>query len=412
MSPPKKLSPPEIVARQLEDFYELRRKIVKILTPTNSYAEPSAAEYRELLDALQENLGEMEDAARQLHQFYRDAEDRLDRVLKASSSIWTRPTGLKPANVPQFTPIDQRPNAPGGGKTRIVSFINLKGGVGKTTLTANLVAAFASGNFRDLDGRANRPARVLVVDLDFQGTLSQRCAEPLVLQGAYEKGLTATKLLETRSEAKIKFDALTVPFLGLPNARLIPADELLDDKDVRRLNELASRRVETRFYHRIWFHKPEIFEKYDFIFFDCPPRLTASSVGALLASDFVFMPTAPESFDVNAVNRTLSFLGKARKNLTLSVKFGGAILNRTNNEKGLTPLEEKNKNRVKLTCDDYRLSFQETSETSGRYAVLDAFIPRRSGGNYINGNDGDALPGATLPCFHRLATEIYRRIHQ
>lgn len=409
MSPSKKLSPPEIVGRQLEDFYELRRQIVKILTPLNSYAEPSAAEYRELLDALQENLGEMENAARQLYQFYQDAERHLERVLKASSSIWTRPTGLKPPKIPRFTPIANRPTAPGGGKTRIVSFINLKGGVGKTTLTANLVAAFASGNFRDLDGRANRPARVLVVDLDFQGTLSQRCAEPLVLQGAYQKGLTATKLLDTRAEAKVAFDALTVPFLGLPNARLIPADDTLDDKDVRRLNELASRRTETRYYHRIWFHKPEIFEKYDFVFFDCPPRLTASSVCALVASDFVFMPTAPESFDVNAVSRTMTWLGKTRKNLNLSVQFGGAILNRTNNEKGLTPLEEKNKNRVKLAYEDFREFFPDSLNIT---PVLDAFVPRRSGGNHINGVDGDALPGASLPCFHRLATEIYRRIHQ
>ena len=410
MSPSKKLSPPEIIAQQLEDFYELRREIVKALTPSNRYEEPDGARYRELLDSLQENLGEMEDAARQLHQFYQDAERRLERVLKASSSIWTRPTELFPSKIPQFTPIENRPPAPGGGKTRVVSFINLKGGVGKTTLTANLVAAFASGAFRDLDGRTNRPARVLVVDLDFQGTLSQRCAEPLVLQTAYEKGLTATKLLETRAEAKVAFDELTVPFLGLPNARLIPADESLDDKDVRRLNELASRRTETRYYHRLWFHKPAVFENYDFVFFDCPPRLTASSVCALVASDFVFMPTAPEAFDVNAVNRTMSWLGKTRKNLNLSVQFGGAILNRTNNEKGLTPLEEKNKNRVKLVCDDYRSFFQESPETSARAAVLDAFIPRRSGGNYINGADGDALPGATLPCFHRLATEIYRRI--
>lgn len=409
MSSPKKLSPPEIVARQLEDFYELRRQIVKILTPLNSYAEPSAAEYRELLDALQENLGEMEDAARQLHQFYRDAEDRLDRVLKASSSVWTRPTGLKPAKIPQFTPIVNRPTAPGGGKTRIVSFINLKGGVGKTTLTANLVAAFASGNFRDLDGRANRPARVLVVDLDFQGTLSQRCAEPLVLQGAYQKGLTATKLLDTRAEAKVAFDELTVPFLGLPNARLIPADETLDDKDVRRLNELASRRLETRFYHRFWFHKPDVFEKYDFVFFDCPPRLTASSVCALLASDRVFMPTAPELFDVNAVSRTVNWFGKTRQNLNSFLEFGGAILNRTNNEKGLTPLEEKNKNLIKLACDDYRVHFSDASERS---AVLDVFIPRRSGGNYVNGIAGGALPGASQPYFCRLATEVYRRIYQ
>lgn len=409
MSPPKKLSPPEIVARQLEDFYELRRKIVKILTPRNEYEEPSAEEYREILDSLQENLGEMEDAARQLHQFYQKAEKRLERVLKASSSIWTRPTELEPEKIPQFTPIENRPPAPGGDKTRIVSFINLKGGVGKTTLTANLVAAFASGNFRDLDGRANRPARVLVVDLDFQGTLSQRCAEPLVLQGAYEKGLTSTKLLETPGQAQATFDELTVPFLGLPNARLIPADDTLDDKDVRRLNELASRRLETRYYHRIWFHKPEIFEKYDFVFFDCPPRLTASSVCALVASDCVFMPTAPELFDVNAVSRTLYWLGNTRKNLRISAQFGGAILNRTNNEKGLTPTEEKNKNRIKLAYDDFLYFFPNFPN---RHPVLDAFIPRRSGGNHIIGTEGSALPGATLPYFHRLATEVYRRIYQ
>ena len=410
MSPPKKLSPPEIVGRQLEDFYELRRQIDKIITPRNEREEPTAAEYREILDALQDRLGEMEDATRQLHRFYQDAEKRLERVLKASSSIWTRPTELEPEKIPQFTPIENRPPAPGGGKTRIVSFINLKGGVGKTTLTANLVAAFASGNFRDLDDRANRPARVLVVDLDFQGTLSQRCAEPLVLQGSYQNGLTSTKLLETPGQAKATFDELTVPFLGLPNARLIPADETLDDKDVRRLNELASRRLETRYYHRFWFHQPEVFKKYDYIFFDCPPRLTASSVCALVASDFVFMPTAPESFDVAAVSRTLNWLGKTRQNLGLAVQFGGAILNRTNNEKALTPLEEKNKNRVKLACDDCRALFSDASFATP--AVLDAFIPRRSGGNYVNGVDGEALPGASLPHFRRLATEIYRRIRQ
>ena len=202
---------------------------------------------------------------------------------------------------------------------------------------------------------------------------------------------------------------MTVPFLGLPNARLIPADETLDDKDVRRLNELASRRLETRYYHRIWFHQPAVFEKYDYIFFDCPPRLTASSVCALLASDCVFMPTAPESFDVNAVNRTVNWLGKTRQNLNLSVQFGGAILNRTNNEKALTPLEEKNKNRVKLACDDYRSFFPDAPDAP---AVLDAFVPRRSGGNYVNGADGSALPGATQPYFCRLATEVYRRTNQ
>ncbi len=409
MSSPKKLSSQEIVGRQLDDFYELRRKIVKILTPRNEYEEPSAEEYRELLDALQENLGEMEAATREFLQRYDRSENRLKNVLEANRSVWTRPTELAAEKIPAFSPLDRRPTAPSGGKTRIVSFINLKGGVGKTTLTANLVAAFAAGNFRDLDGRANRPARVLVVDLDFQGTLSQRCARPNDLQNAYKNRLTSTRLLDHPAKVKIEFDDLTVPFLGSPNAELLPAYEDLDDKDVRRLNELSSRYQETRFFHRLWLHRPEVFEKYDFVFFDCPPRLTASSVCALVASDSVFIPTAPESFDVNSIARMLNWFGKMRKNLDLPVQFGGVVLNRTNNENDLTALEEKNKTRIKLFYDDFRAFFPDSPD---RPAVLDAFIPRRTGGNYINGVDGKPLPYAASPHFHRLATEVYRRLYK
>lgn len=409
MSSLKKLSPPEIVAQQLEDFYELRRKIAAVLAPRNGYEEPDVAEYREVLDSLLESLGEMESATRSLRQFYLQAQRRLDEVLKANSSIWTRPTGLPPEKVPSFIPIAERPTAPGGSQTRLVSFINLKGGVGKTTLTANLVAAFSSGNFRDLAGRTSQPARVLVVDLDFQGTLSQRCVDPRVLHMASQNDFTSSKLLDAPSQANVAFDDLVVPFLGSPNASLISANEFLDDKDVRRLNELASRRVETRYYYRLWFHKPEIFERYDFIFFDCPPRLTASSVCALAASDFVFMPTAPESFDVNAVSRTLNWLGQTRKNLGLSVRFGGAILNRTHKEQGLTANEERSKNLVKLACEDFRKNFVDASRFSG---VLDAFVPRRSGARYVNGFEGDALPGAQTIHFHRLATEIFQRVQK
>src|SRR5205823_3718574 len=55
-----------------------------------------------------------------------------------------------------------------GLKQLILTIANLKGGVGKTTLTANLAAFFA--NPLNDPGRPKR--RVLVVDLDFQGSCS------------------------------------------------------------------------------------------------------------------------------------------------------------------------------------------------------------------------------------------------
>src|SRR5262249_35057660 len=57
---------------------------------------------------------------------------------------------------PPFVPLSTR-------KTAIISLANLKGGVGKTTLTANIGAAFASEGLR-----------VLLIDLDHQSTLSTR----------------------------------------------------------------------------------------------------------------------------------------------------------------------------------------------------------------------------------------------
>ncbi len=403
------VSPQEAVSQLLRDIYELRLETSRLLEPSSFADEPDVERYRETLERRQERFEEMEETLRELQRRYLEAEQRWQNVLRANRSIWSRPTGLDPSKIPRFVPIEDRPTAPGGGKTRIVSFINLKGGVGKTTLTANLVAAFAVGNFRDLDGQTGRPARVLAVDLDFQGTLSQRCVSPQTLLEASKNNLVSSRLLDLPSKAKFEFDDLSVPFLGSPEAELIPANEFLDDKDVKRLNQLASGRQETRFYHRLWFHRDEVFRRYDFVFFDCPPRLTASSVCALVASDFVFTPTAPESFDVNAVSRTLNWLGKTRKNLELPVRFGGAILNRANNEKGLTAKEENNKTLVKLAFEDVRENFSDAPNFS---AVLDAFVPRRSGANYVNGVDGGALPGANAAHFHRLATEIFRRLAQ
>lgn len=367
--------------------------------------EPTVEILAARFERIRECVERMEETAEELTKRLRESNRKLQRIREVDESIWPRPTALlKP---PPFKTLEERPTAPGGGRTRLVSFVNLKGGVGKTTLTANFVAAFASGNYRDEKGKVGKPARVLVVDLDFQGTLSQRCVKPLLLEEAYKNNLTACYLLYKPEDTRIEFDDLLLPFVGAPTAELIPANEKLDVLDARRLNELASRTLETRFYFRFWFHRAEIFRKYDYVFFDCPPRLTASSVCALVASDFAFIPTAPESFDVNAVSRTLSWLGKTRENLNPALNFGGAILNRTNNEKGLTALEEQNKIKIKTFYEDFRSFFPNVPDWA---PVLDAFVPRRSGGNHINGADGTALSGANSPYLNRLATEIYRRI--
>jgi hypothetical protein len=81
----------------------------------------------------------------------RTHDNRIRRALELEGAIWTQPvmTGTRP-----FRPLAER-------RTPIVSVLNLKGGVGKTTLTAYLGWALA-----------HRGYRVLLVDLDLQGSLS------------------------------------------------------------------------------------------------------------------------------------------------------------------------------------------------------------------------------------------------
>src|SRR5262245_34404511 len=71
-----------------------------------------------------------------------------------NAAIWERR--------PPFHPVFARPAAEDGKP--IICVANMKGGVAKTTLTANLAAYFAAKNYR-----------VLLVDFDYQGSLTTTC---------------------------------------------------------------------------------------------------------------------------------------------------------------------------------------------------------------------------------------------
>ena len=83
--------------------------------------------------------------------------------------------------VPPFRPRADR-------RAVIISVLNLKGGVGKTTLTANLAATLAT---------ADRPA--LVIDLDYQRSLSMLLVDDRERLLLHRGGLTAQRFLAGES---------------------------------------------------------------------------------------------------------------------------------------------------------------------------------------------------------------------
>jgi cellulose biosynthesis protein BcsQ len=53
---------------------------------------------------------------------------------------------------------------------------------------------------------------------------------------------------------------------------------------------------------------PEIFQQFDYVLFDCPPRMSTACINALTCSDHVLVPSTLSQLDIDAVPRTLKWL--------------------------------------------------------------------------------------------------------
>lgn len=225
---------------------------------------------------------------------------KISEALEEEIAIAQNPPAGEKAPISWTRPINSKDEVdfvrPENRQTKFVSVINLKGGVGKTTLTANLAGWLVK----------RKGFRVLVVDLDFQGTLTE-----------YIAGFSATKQLgeEGRNSCRLHSDDFSggdlskvrLKISGTPDSYLIGATSFLETVDVARQNLFVYESRECRFDFRRIFHDPAVYPQYNVVLFDCPPRLTASSVNALACSDGYLVPTlpnAPSTFAVeNLVDR-------------------------------------------------------------------------------------------------------------
>lgn len=202
--------------------------------------------------------------------------------------IWKRPVG----GASPFVEKGQR-------NAVFISLLNLKGGVGKTTLAANLGACLAL---------MDRPLKVLLIDLDFQATLSNMSVEAGTLLTAGELGATSSRLLQGGLSAE-EFRKLTVGVNRVPGARIAIADVGLERMDFQtQAKYFLKPDCDVRFRFRSVLHQKEVTERFDVVLFDCPPRLTTSTVNALTCSDYVLIPSKLDERSFEAIPRTLAFI--------------------------------------------------------------------------------------------------------
>lgn len=214
----------------------------------------------------------------------------------------------------------------------VVSIINLKGGVGKSTLTMMLgeVLAFRCAK------------NVLLIDMDAQANLSYCMVPEDSIQTQERNGRTTYHLLRAALEGRsIDLDRfVTEPPLvvsniarggmATPGTRIdmvvsTPSVAQLDE-DLLRLWE-ANQPVPSELRNALAVALMPVADRYHYVLIDCPPGLSVFSSAALVASHYFVSPVIPEPLSltgVNLVRRRARELNNAGRS---NVEFKGMILN-------------------------------------------------------------------------------------
>ncbi|EJA0855097.1 ParA family protein [Listeria monocytogenes] len=177
-------------------------------------------------------------------------------------------------------------------KAKVISIINMKGGVGKTTLCKEI------GYFYNKILDKN----ILFIDLDPQANLTQSFFRKFKFRHPGESRTDNRQIEVTQSienllkSVKIEeaaIDNIILPLIkGEKKLDLIPGS--LDAVFTERTTK--DHLIEKSIYNLIKHY--ELSDAYDYIFIDCPPTYSPYTVAALLPSDFYLTPVKPDSYSI------------------------------------------------------------------------------------------------------------------
>ncbi|MCR8866886.1 ParA family protein [Priestia megaterium] len=247
--------------------------------------------------------------------------------------------------------------------TPVISFLNMKGGVGKSTLCFNIAYTIAN-HFKK---------RVLVLDMDPQFNTTQALIEKYYNSEAYI-GLVE----EEKTVLRVFQGQKSIIQRGNEDNDFSPEDIILELEENLSLIcgnldlimvESSQRGTENLLDSFI----RKIVEKndYEYIFIDCPPTYSFYTTSSLIASNYYFAPVKPDMYSVLGVDLLSSVIRNVNSINRANVSCLGMIFtlvrNSATQRRIIDSLKEKNKN---IKVFESEMTYFQYSE-SGR---IDTFM--------------------------------------
>lgn len=187
----------------------------------------------------------------------------------------------------------------------VIAFMNMKGGVGKTTICVNLAAQLADFG-----------KKVLVIDMDPQMNASQYMLAPMQI----EKAMNDKKTLYRLYKDEVDIDLYSAGIIGdeveEADGELIiegirqNLDLICGDLNMTKVKEDGSNSDTLATY----IEADGLKEKYDFIFIDCPPTQSVYTISAFKASDFYIVIIKPDYLSTIGLSLFMRMVTNYNKN--------------------------------------------------------------------------------------------------
>jgi chromosome partitioning protein len=252
--------------------------------------------------------------------------------------------------------------------TRIYTFVNQKGGVGKTTTAINLGAYMAQFG-----------QRVLIVDIDPQANATS--------------SLGVDKNTVNGSTYEVLLGSLSPETLPLRNERLglsiLPSSPALAGAEVELVNELAR---ETRLKQAI----TRLDGRYDYILVDCPPSLGLLTVNGLVAArDGVVIPVQCEYLALEGLGQLTQTISRVRAALFPGLNVRGVVLTMFDPRANLSAdvVEEVNKHFPKQTFHAVIPRSIRLAEAPSYGLPISAYAPTSAGAKAYEALAREVLKG-------------------